>query len=98
MQGESEEDMAKYTVDYTSGATGYGWTREYDCLDEFEYFINEKRNDYTAKVTVWDNELQCFIFWKRALSWNCETDMLKSTDRDCRTTTRKRKYVEQAAG
>ena len=50
MQGESEEDMAKYTVDYTSGATGYGWTREYDCLDEFEYFINEKRNDYTAKV------------------------------------------------
>lgn len=98
MQGESEEDMAKYTVDYTSGATGYGWTKEYDRLDEFEYFINEKRNDYTARVTVWDNELEEFIFWKDTLRWDCRIDMLKNFDRDCRTTTRKRKYVEQAAG
>lgn len=83
--------MKKYSVSYVSGATGYGWIHEYDRLDEFEDFINEMRSNYTAKVTVYDNELQDVIFWKDVLTYKCDIDMLKSYDRDCRTSTRKRK-------
>ena len=81
----------KYSVSYTSGATGYGWDQEFDRLDEFEDFINEMRNVYTAAVRVWDNELKTFIFWKRALS-EPTTDMLSDMFRDMRTTTRKVKH------
>lgn len=81
----------KYYLEYTSGATGYGWGREFDRLDEFEDFINEMRNEYTAAVRVWDSELKTFIFWKRALS-EPTTDMLSDMFRDMRTTTRKWKH------
>ena len=81
----------KYVVSYCSGATGYGWEAEHDRLDEFESFIDEMRHEYTARVTVWDSTLKEFIFYKRALSSNPETDMLRSFERDMRTTTRKRK-------
>lgn len=52
----------KYVVNYCSGSTGYGWSKEYDRLDEFEDFVNEKRRDYTARVTVWDDSVKGFIF------------------------------------
>ena len=90
MQGESEKDM-KYTVDYASGATGYGWSKEYEKLEDFEDFIKEMRNEYTAAVRVWDSELEDFIFWKDVLTWDCEIDMLKDFQRDFRTATRKKK-------
>ena len=79
----------KYSLEYCSGATGYGWEKEYDRLDEFEDFINEIRNEYTAKVTVFDYSLKKFIFYKRALSFKPEKDMLFNLFRDMRTTTRK---------
>ena len=79
----------KYTVDYVSGATGYGWSQEYDRLDEFEDFIDEMRKEYTAKVTVWDSELKTFIFWKNTLTFEPEKDMLHDVMRDMRTKTRK---------
>ncbi len=79
----------KYTVHYCSGATGYGWTADYDRLDEFESFVDEMRHEYTASLKVWDNTLKDFIFYKRALSMYPETDMLKAMDRDLRTKDRK---------
>ena len=63
--------------------------KKYDRLDEFEYFVNEMRNDCAARITVWDEELQDFVFWKDAFKWNCRIDSLKGVERDCRTTTRK---------
>lgn len=82
----------KYVVSYCSGATGYGWDKEYDRLEDFEDFINEKRKDYTAKVTVFDNTLKKFIFWKNTLTYNIKIDMLHNFSRDMRTINRKRKY------
>lgn len=79
----------KYTVSYTSGATGFGWDAEHDRLEEFESFIKEMRSEYTARVTVWDNELQEFVFWKNCLSHTPKIDMLADLFRDFRTTTRK---------
>lgn len=83
----------KYSVSYTSGATGFGWNKEYDRLEDFEDFINEKRKDYTAMVTVFDNTLNDFIFWKNTLTYNIKTDMLHNFSRDMRTITRKRKLA-----
>lgn len=85
--------MKKYSVTYTSGATGYGWHEEYDRVEEFESFVNEIRHDYTARLTVWDNELEDFIFWKDCLTYTCKIDMLHSYNRDLRTKTRKAKPV-----
>ena len=81
----------KYSVDYCSGATGYGWSHEYDRLDEFEDFIDEMRNEYTASVRVFDYDLGEFIFWKRTLSYKPEIDMLHDLFRDMRTTNRRMK-------
>ena len=79
----------KYSVDYVSGATGYGWSIEYNRLDEFEGFINEMRHEYTAAVRVWDYSLKQFIFWKDCLEWKPSIDLLHSVVRDMRTTDRK---------
>ena len=82
----------KYSVDYCSGSTGYGWSREYDRLDEFECFINECRHDYSAKVRVFDTTLNKFIFIK-GCSWKPQVDMLHDLFRDMRTTDRQMKFT-----
>lgn len=79
----------KYGMDYCSGATGYGWSQEYDRLDEFEDFINEMRNEYTAAVRVYDYKLGDFIFWKDCLTFKPDIDLLHSPVRDMRTRSRK---------
>lgn len=86
--------MKKYTVDYKSGATGYGWSIEYDRLDEFEDFINEMRTEYMTMVHVWDSELEKFIFWKDCLTYDPRIDMLHTIERDMRTKTRTMKGGE----
>lgn len=81
--------VKKYSVEYCSGATGFGWEKEYDQLDEFEDFINEMRGEYTACVSVFDYSRRKFIFLKRALTYKPEKDMLGDLLRDMRTTTGK---------
>ena len=83
--------MKKYSVTYVAGSTGFGWEDEFDRLDEFEDFIDAMREEYTAAVSVWDNEAEKFIFKKNVLTRKCEIDFLHSWDRDMRTTTRKKK-------
>lgn len=85
--------MKKYTVSYTSAPTGYGWTREFDRIDEFEDIVNAARRDCTRSVSVRDNELEKEIFFKRVMTYKIEVDMLSGNERDLRTTTRKRKYA-----
>lgn len=79
----------KYSVDYCSGATGYGWSQDYNRLDEFEDFINEMRKECTAAVTVYDRQLGDFIFWKDCLTFEPSIDLLHSPVRDMRTRSRK---------
>lgn len=83
--------MKKYTLTYVSGATCFGWEKEYDRIEEFESFVDEMRAEYTASVTVWDNEIQKFIYWKNCLTYKAKVDMLHSYKRDLRTTSRERK-------
>lgn len=81
----------KYIVEYASGACGYGWTHECDRLEEFEDFVNEMRNHYTAYLSVWDTTLDGFIFYKRTLEYRPDIDILDRSGRDMRTTTRTRR-------
>ena len=58
-----------------------------------EYLIRiEIRNDYTARLTVWDNELKDFVFWKDCLTYNCKIDMLRAYERDLETMQRTQDY------
>lgn len=77
----------KYSIGYCSGATGFGWEDACDTIEEVEQVIFDIRTTHTAMVTVFDNNLGDFIFYKRALS-EPETDMIHSYKRDLRTATR----------
>lgn len=79
--------IKKYSVEYRSGATGFEWKEEYDRLDEFEDFVDEMRGEYTAFVSVFDYSRRKFIFFKKALTYKPEKDMLGALLRDMRTTT-----------
>lgn len=85
----------KYTVWYTSGATGFGWKEEYNRLNEFEAFIDQMRREYTASVQVWDSKLEDFIFWKDCLTFKPDIDLLATMNRDLRTKTRKWKLADK---
>jgi len=80
--------MAKYSVDYVSGATGYGWTQDFESIAEVERFVNQMRRKVSAGVRVWDRGLGDFIFWKNPWVWDADIDMLRSGRRDFRTRTR----------
>lgn len=80
----------KYSVDYSSCSTGFGWSKEYDLIDEFDGFIKEIRHNRTAEVWVYDHEYGDFIFIKRGGTYDIQKDMLGSF-RDLRTTTRMHK-------
>jgi len=82
--------MKKYEILYISGATGFGWEHACDSINEVESMIEEIKNIHTAMVTVYDNILNDFIFYKHALS-KPDIDFLHDYNRDLRTTTRKRK-------
>lgn len=81
----------KYVVEYATN--GYGWTKEYNRLEEFEAFIDENRREIYASISVWDATGKSFIFLKRILTHTPEIDMLHNVVRDMRTTTKKAKGV-----
>lgn len=87
--------MAKYHVTYHSAATCYGWTKEYDRLDDFEDFINEMRREYSAGVRVYDVSVGKFIFWKDVWTYKTYIDELSDLFRDRRTTTKRDKALAE---
>lgn len=78
----------KYKIDYTSGATGYGWEEECRTINEVLTILDELRHEYSAKLSVWDRELNDFIYYKYSLTYKPETDLIYNMNRDLRTKTR----------
>lgn len=66
----------RYHISYTSGATGYGWEQETDSLKEARGIAHSDSfgENYTAMVTIWDEELKDFIFWKSVLCYKPDID------------------------
>ena len=83
----------KYSVEYQSGATGYGWTDDFDTLAEVERFVDYMRREYSVHLRVWDYGISDFIFWKRAYRSEPEIDLLRDSRRDFRTKTRQSKPI-----
>ncbi|WP_133014945.1 hypothetical protein [Clostridium cuniculi] len=81
----------KYKVDYTSGTTGYGWEEECRTINEVLEILDEFKHNYSAKLSVWDRELNDFIYYKRPLTDKPETDLIYNMNRDLRTKNRLRK-------
>ena len=67
--------MAKrYTIDYCSGATGYGWSHETNSRREAEHTARQMSESITAAVTVWDGKIGDFIYDKNVLEWKPRID------------------------
>lgn len=65
----------RYSVDYTSGATGYGWTIETNSLREVKD-VARHYTEYTMYFSVWDNVLHDFVYLKRVLEYKPEINKL----------------------
>lgn len=81
----------KYEVEFVSGGSGYGSEFETNDLKEVERLVDKYRYDYEAKVVIWDNGIDKFIYYKNFCRFKPDIDMLREFGRDFRTTTRKRK-------
>ena len=64
----------KYIINYESGATGSGWSKKVDTIKEVTYIIEELKDNYSAHITVFDNSIQDFIFWKNCLTYKFDID------------------------
>lgn len=52
----------KYSVTYTSLATGFNWNEKRDTIQEVKYLINTLRFEHGIKITVYDYQLHDFIY------------------------------------
>lgn len=87
-----EEKRKKYKVNYTSGATSYGWDESCDTIKQVIRLIKDLKNEYTAEVLVYDYELGEFIFWKDSLTYKFYKDYIfTNKKRDLRTKNRLKK-------
>lgn len=79
----------RYTVNYTSGSTGFGWEAQHSSIKEFIGWLEEAKLERAYRITVWDDTLGDFIFWKDVFDKPI-IDMIFTSSRDLRTKTKKK--------
>lgn len=87
--------MKKYIISYVSGATGYGWEEKVNTIEEVENIVNEFKNIYTAKLSVFDNQLDDFIYYKFSLESKPQVDFIYNYKRDLRVKDRVKKIFKK---
>lgn len=88
-------DRKRYCVGYVSGATGYNWISYHDHLKDAERITMETVEDVpNAEVTLFDYERGEFLYFKRALDYKPEIDLLHDIARDFRTRCGKAKWSD----
>lgn len=87
--------MKKYSVVYNSAPNSCGiqHRENFDTIKEVEREVGEYLTDYYSSVSVFDNELDDYIFYKECMS-KPDINLIKPSThfRDLRTTTRKANY------
>ena len=73
-----------YKVRVIMGCTGGGFEYETNSLKEVEETIAEYRHDVINEIWVWDEKLQDHIYWKSALSYEPNINLLGAVRRDFR--------------
>lgn len=80
----------KYKVVYTTQTCVD--VNHYNTIKEVKRYLNCIDDKYYPEVSVWDNELNDFIYFKFALSSKPETDLIFTNPKsDLRTKTRLKK-------
>lgn len=77
----------KYTINYT-GSSCYGWTEKVNTIKEVKYILEGIEDKYYCKISVFDNQLNDFVYWKDILTSKAETDLINNLKSDLRTKTR----------
>ena len=71
------QEKKRYTINYSS-TTGYGWKETSNSLSDYTSLIKMARNrDYYMHLVIWDDKKKDFVFWKRALQYTPDIDLLK---------------------
>lgn len=73
-----------YGVEVVIGCTGGGFRYETNNLKEVEETISEYSRNKINQIRVYDEKIQDFIYWKKALSCTPIIDLLHATKRDFR--------------
>ena len=73
-----------YGVEVVIGCTGGGFRYETNNLKEVEETISEYSRSKINQIRVWDEKIQDFIYWKKALDFTPIIDFLHTTKRDFR--------------
>lgn len=84
----------RYLISYTSGATGFGWERESNCIKEVRMFLEEIRYNNSAMIIVVDKNKkgdERFIFYKDFMS-SPKVDHIFNLRSDLRTKNNLKKY------
>lgn len=70
--------MARYTIDYCSAPTGYGWREKTDSITEVKKIVRSESYGrcITASVSVWDSKVKDFIFDKDAMCYKPRIDKI----------------------
>ena len=71
-----KNENLRYELRYCSGATGYGWRKRVRSIAEVKKFIREF-NSLTNRVEVWDSTRRDYIYFKRALDFYPETNLIE---------------------
>lgn len=53
----------KYTLGYMPNTFEIGWNKDFDSIEEFDFFVEDLREN--AGLLIFDNEAGKIIFWKR---------------------------------
>ena len=66
----------KYTVSFAPNMNELGWNRDFDTMDEFDYFIHDVKEKAPSAILVFDNTAGQIIFWKRSLDRRPVIDLI----------------------
>lgn len=73
-----------YKIEVVIGCTGGGFRCETNDLKEVEEIIAEYGKRPINAIWVWDEKIQDHIYWKRALCYKPEINLLADMRRDFR--------------
>lgn len=65
----------KYTVSYLPTMNEKGWDKDFDSMDEFDFFVHDVKQKPSG-ILVLDNAAGQIIFWKRCLDRRPVIDLI----------------------
>ena len=71
----TERKNKMYIIERTCGASGYSFREDTNKLSAVKMAI-KKYSGITERLTIFDTDRSEFVYYKRALSWEPETNLI----------------------